>query len=241
LSSRDVGEHDDPMSIARDDALPNPWHEWLSRADTAPFDRAVPETHTDAGSRRDDARAESTFQRAAPHDSRRRDEDVAIYLEGAGAILLHPFLESLFRERELLVEGGFRDAAARNRAVQLLGLLTFGSASVPEYELVLAKVLCGVALEEPIEPVQLEDDDLAACEALLRAVLEHWNALRSSSPEWLRVQFLLREGKLELVDSGYLLTVERRAQDVLLARLPWGCGVVRLPWLTDRIFVRWLD
>ena len=72
-------------------------------------------------------------------------------------------------------------------------------------------------------------------------MLEHWTALRSSSPEWLRQQFFLREGKLERVDSGYLLTIERRAQDVLLARLPWGCGVVALPWLTDRMFVRWLD
>ena len=89
--------------------------------------------------------------------------------------------------------------------------------------------------------MELENDDLAACDALLRAVLDHWTALRSSSPEWLRQQFFLREGKLERVDSGYLLTIERRAQDVLLARLPWGCGVVALPWLAERMFVRWLD
>jgi hypothetical protein len=76
---------------------------------------------------------------------------------------------------------------------------------------------------------------------VLRAVLEHWKALRSSSPDWLRDQFLLREGKLEAVDSGHLLTIERRAQDVLLAHLPWGFGVVGLPWSTDRIFVRWLE
>jgi Contractile injection system tape measure protein len=76
---------------------------------------------------------------------------------------------------------------------------------------------------------------------LLRAVLAHWAALRSSSPEWLRQQFFLREGKLERMDPGYLLTIERRAQDVLLARLPWGCGVVALPWLAERMFVRWLD
>ena len=74
--------------------------------------------------------------------------------------------------------------------MHLIGLLTFGSVDVPEYELVLAKALCGVALEEPLEPVQLEDDDVAACDALLRAVLEHWTALRSSSPEWLRAAVL---------------------------------------------------
>jgi hypothetical protein len=43
------------------------------------------------------------------------------------------------------------------------------------------------------------------------------------------------------VDSGWLLTIERHAQDVLLARLPWGLGVVAPPWLSERIFVHWLE
>ncbi len=240
-SLRDVSDHEEPISTTRDDVLPNPWHEWLSHVGTVPFDRAVSETHTDTGTRSEGARPESPSRRAAPDKFRRPAEEEAIYLEGAGAILLHPFLEQMFRDRGLLAGRGFRDTDARDRAVHLLGLLTFGSADAPEYELVLAKVLCGLALEEPLEPVQFEDDDVAPCDAVLRAVLEHWKALRSSSPEWLRQQFLLREGKLETVDSGYRLTIERRAQDVLLARLPWGCGVVGLPWLTDRIFVRWLD
>ena len=96
--------------------------------------------------------------------------------------------------------------------MHLIGLLTFGIVDIPEYELVLAKAICGARFEEPLEPVELENDDLVACDALL-----------------------------ERVDSGYLLTIERRAQDVLLARLPWGCGVVALPWLAERMFVRWLD
>src|SRR2546430_2729431 len=82
------------------------------------------------------------------------------------------------------------------------------------------KVLCVRESEEPLEPVLLQDEDVAACDALVRAVLRHWTALRSSSPEWLREQFFLRDGKLEDVDSGRRLTIERRAQDVLLARLP---------------------
>jgi len=51
----------------------------------------------------------------------------------------------------------------------------------------------------------------------------------------------MRDGKLEQVDEGFRLTVERRAQDVLLARLPWGIGVLGFPWMKERIFVRWLD
>jgi hypothetical protein len=239
--SRDATGDRGPNPTARAGDLPDPWHEWqLSLDDAAPFERVAPEAHadTEATVRRAAARSRDA---AAPPTDRTTPVDDAIYLEGAGAILLHPFLEPLFRERDLLDGREFRDTEARDRAVYLVGLLTFGRVDVAEYDLVLAKVLCGCAVEEPLEPVQLESEDVAACEALLRAVLEHWTALRSTSPAWMREQFFLREGKLKTVDSGCLLTIERRAQDVLLSRLPWGCGVVALPWLTDRIFVHWLD
>jgi hypothetical protein len=170
-----------------------------------------------------------------------RDEDEPVYLTGAGIILLHPFLEALFRDRGLLEGRDFRDTESRQRAVCLLGYLAFGIAEVPEYDLVLAKLLCAWPLEQPLESAPLENEDIAACDALLAAALEHWSALRSSSPHWLRAQFFAREGKLEVVESGYRLTVDRRAQDVLLARIPWGFGVIGLPWMAERIFVHWLD
>ncbi len=240
-SSNDAGDGDEPIWLAHDGALPSPWREWSSQVSAVPFERSEPETHPDARTPSGDVRAASVARRAAPDMMHGPAEDETIYLDGAGAVLLHPFLEQLFRDRGVLAERRFHDAVARNRAVHLLGLLMFGSEGLREYDLVLAKVLCGLALEEPLEPVQLDNDDVAACDAVVRAVLEHWTALRSSSPEWLRQQFLLRNGKLESVDAGYLLTIERRAQDVLLARLPWGLGVVGLPWLADRIFVRWRD
>jgi hypothetical protein len=227
--------------IRTPDGLPEPWRTWwLSQDDTASFERATTGPHIDGGESKR-APIEPSPRVNAPRNRRVAVEDEAIYLAGAGVVLVHPFLEQLFRERGLLADKSFRGLDARDRAVQMIGLVTFGRVDVPEHELALAKVLCGAAIEEPLEPAPLEDDDVAACDALLRAVLQHWTALRSSSPEWLRAQFFLREGKLERADSGWLLTIERHAQDVLLARLPWGFGVVGLPWLTDRIFVHWLD
>jgi Contractile injection system tape measure protein len=222
--------------------LPEPWRGWwLSQHNTALFERAATEPPAAAGGAKGRAPREVPPRSRASEKTRRAAEDEAIYLAGAGVILVHPFLEQLFRERGLLSGKAFCGLDARDRAVQMIGLIAFGRMDVPEHELVLAKVLCGAAIEEPLEPVPLEDDDVAACDALLRAVLGHWTALRSSSPGWLREQFFLREGKLEEVDSGCRLTIERRAQDVLLARLPWGFGVVGLPWLTDRIYVHWLE
>jgi len=233
-------EHEGRIRTADD--LPEPWRAWwLSQDDTAPLERAATEPRTDARESKRRAPIESSQRASASRKPRLAVEDEVIYLAGAGVILVHPFLELVFRERGLLDGKSFRGLEARDRAVQMMGSITFGRTDVPEHDLVLAKVLCGVSLEEPLEPVLLEDDDLAACEALLRAVLEHWTALRSSSPEWLREQFFLRDGKIEDVDSGRRLTIERRAQDVLLARLPWGFGVVALPWLTEQIFVHWID
>jgi hypothetical protein len=223
-------------------ALPEPWRTWwLAQDDPARFEHAATEPRPVADGLKARAPAAPATHPRTSEKARPALEDEAIYLSGAGVILVHPFLEQLFCERDLLAGKSFRAIEARNRAVQMIGLVAFGRADVPEHELLLAKTLCDAALEEPLEPVLLEDKDVAACDALVRAVLQHWTALRSSSPEWLREQFFLRDGKLADVDSGRRLTIERRAQDVLLARLPWGFAVVALPWLRTQIFVHWLD
>jgi hypothetical protein len=233
-------EHEGRIRTA--DNLPEPWRAWwLSLDNAVPFERPAAEPPIDARESKRRAPMDSSLRASAPKKPPLAVEGEAIYLAGAGVVLVHPFLEPLFRERGLLDGKAFRGLEARDRAVQMIGLITFGRVDVQEHDLVLPKVLCGAAIEEPLEPVLLRDDDVAACDALVRAVLQHWTALRSSSPEWLRAQFFLREGKLEEVDSGRRPTIERRAQDVLLARLPWGFGVIVAPWLTDRIFVHWLD
>jgi hypothetical protein len=238
----DACEPAPPAQAGAGHELPQPWHGWLASL-------AQPEHDEQQAPRERDATDPSNvvpLVRPALQPGARRVEPApaadgeAIYLEGAGAILLHPFLEELFRGRGLLEGRSFRDTAARDHGVRLLGLLTFGSTEAPEYDLLLAKLLCGCPFEEPLESTPLDEEDAAACDALLHAVVRHWTALRGSSPAWLREQFFLREGKLEAVDSGRRLTVERRAQDVLLARLPWGCGVVEPPWLSERLFVHWM-
>jgi len=221
-------------------AWPSPWREWLAMpSEEAAVVRAEP------GAREAPAPVLRAQTRPSTDASPRRvaadDDERAVYVAGAGIVLVHPFLATLFADRALLDGRAFRDDAARARAVRLVGLLAFGDAEAPEYDLGLAKQLCGHPLEDPLAPGVLDPDDLRACDELLAAVLGHWTALRSSSTAWLRAQFFLRDGKLEGVDLGCRLTIERRAQDVLLSRLPWGFGVIGLPWMKDRIFVHWLD
>lgn len=167
-------------------------------------------------------------------------EGEAIYLNGAGCVILHPFLEELFRSNDLLAGRAFRDAAAREHAVRLFAYLTFGDELTPEYDLLLPKLLCGMAWEDPLALIEFTDAERTACDQLLGAVLTHWSALKSNSVGWMRAQFFLRSAKLEQLDSNWRLTVERRAQDVLLDRLPWGLGVIRLPWMQAPVYVHWM-
>jgi hypothetical protein len=50
---------------------------------------------------------------------------------------------------------------------------------------------------------------------------------------------LQRAGKLSRVDDGWLLQIEQKGVDVLLSYLPWGIGLIKLPWMTELLYVEW--
>jgi hypothetical protein len=154
-------------------------------------------------------------------------------------VILRPFLRELFTSNGLLDQDRFVDPPSQHLGVRLLARLAFGTDDVPEYDLPLPKLLCDVPWDEALLPDELRPEHHQACDELLAAVLRHWSALRSSSADWLRAHFLARAGKLQSVDQDWSLRVERLAQDVLLDRLPWGVGFVRLPWMSKSLHVRW--
>jgi hypothetical protein len=182
---------------------------------------------------------ENPQQSTVPDIPSKVDEEV--FIDAAGMVILHPFLQELFRSLDLLEERQFRDVQSQRRAVALLTYLAFGEVPVQEYELLLPKLLTTWPWAAPLPPYDLTAAEQQACDQLMQAVLRHWSALRSSSPDWLRETFFWREGKLTPVDMGWRLTIEHRAQDILLNRLPWGIGVIRLPWMTDFLHVNWLN
>jgi hypothetical protein len=165
--------------------------------------------------------------------------DASVSVVGAGVILVHPFLRELFADQQLLQSSDFRSDECKNVAVHMLRYLTFGDIQIEEYDLLLPKLLCGMPWEQPLINLSLTAVQRDACDRLLSAVLEHWQALKSQSFDFLRQQFFWRPGKLKQLDDGWKLSIEARAQDILLARLPWGTGVVRLPWMETILHVDW--
>jgi len=167
-------------------------------------------------------------------------EGSVYYINNAGLILLHPYLSFFFDALELREGQQFKDEAAKHRAVQLLGYLAYGEEDIPEWDLVLPKILCGIQPAEPVRRfIPLTDTEKTEANELLAAVISHWNALGNTSPDGLRGNFLLREGKLEWKEEEWQLYVTQQAYDMLLNRLPWGFSVVGLSWMPWLIKTVW--
>ncbi len=166
------------------------------------------------------------------------EEDEGIYIENAGLVILHPFLPRFF---EALGIASGDKLIQPDRALYLLHFLTTGQPVAPEYELVLPKVFCNIPLTFPVDTdIQLSNAEEDEVSALLRAVISHWEALRNTTPDGLRVNFLMRPGKLSLRDDAdWLLHVESKIYDILLEHLPWGISLIKLPWMTRKIWVEW--
>ncbi|MDR2014702.1 MAG: hypothetical protein LBP99_03645, partial [Azoarcus sp.] len=126
-------------------------------------------------------------------------------------------------------------------AAALLHWMATGSDTPYEFEFSLIKVLLGL---RPEDPLPAADGCLGATEreegaALLSAAIEHWSALRNTSIDGLRTAFLQRRGFLRPVDGGWSLHPENKSFDLLLDALPWGIGIVKLPWMPVTIFTEW--
>lgn len=188
--------------------------------------------------------ADASVVRIAGSGASRADtaagEDFALSVANAGLILMHVFIGPLLEHRGMR-DGDLIPPHALPRAAALLHYLATGRDEVLEWELGLVKVLLGLTPDEPLLVADglLTADDCEECEHLLRSAVAHWSVLRDSSPALVRESFLRRGGLLRRDVNGWTLRVEPAPFDVLLAHLPWGIGVARLPWMPHPIHTEW--
>jgi hypothetical protein len=178
---------------------------------------------------------------AAGSEVDQADDAMLLPVEAAGAVLLHPFLATLFDRVGLLASPGrFRDPDARIRAVLLTHHLATGAEEAAEPEMLLAKLLCGLDFAEPV-PLRIDPtpDERAQCDALLTSVIAQWTKLGRTSPAGLREAFLTRPGRLDRRREPWRLTVERHAIDLLLDALPWPLSLVKTPFMPALLQVDW--
>jgi hypothetical protein len=208
-------------SVARHPAKPEPSQSFASS----------PETPTS------DTYSEPPEQGAGERHFLSPETGEGIFIENAGLVLLHPFLPRFF---EALAVASEDRLLKPERTLCLLHYLATGQQIAPEYELFLPKILCNLSPETPVEAdVGLTGVERDEAVGLLEAVIRHWGALGSCSPDALRGTFLLRKGKIAQRGKDWLLKVESQTCDILLQQLPWGISVIRLPWMLQSLWVEW--
>lgn len=171
-----------------------------------------------------------------------RDErpSLGVAVDNAGLVLLWPFLPRFLEAVGYRLANAWTYPGAPVRAVHLLQYLATGERQAEEPLLALNKILCGLALREPMpRDVVLNDDECREAEDLLQAAVGHWSVLGGTSNDGFRRAFLKRSGWLEAQEQEWLLRVERQAYDILLEQLPWGLAMVQLSWMPQTLGVRW--
>lgn len=165
------------------------------------------------------------------------------YIANAGLVLVHPFLPRLFTQLALLssTDDGRRQLREEDgaRAIRLLQYLADGGTNAPEPALVLNKLLCGLNPDFPAPPIDLSDEEKAAGDQLLAAVIGNWPTMQKTSPAALRETFLQRDGRLQWRDEQCTLTIARKTVDVLVDQVAWGFSVIQHPWMRQTLNVTW--
>jgi hypothetical protein len=168
----------------------------------------------------------------------------SIYIQNAGLVILHPFLPLFFNAIGLTDDkNNFKDEASHQKAVLVSQHLVSGEMNISEETLALNKIICGYPLEEPIivelyfsEPEINEGTDLMA------QIIQAWkmNGVPvNKTVEGLQKSFLQREGKLVRQDKDWILQVEQKPFDMVLASLPWSIGIIKNTWMEGMVWVEW--
>jgi len=164
----------------------------------------------------------------------------SVPVRNAGAVLLGPFLPRLFAMAGYLEDGQFKDRAHQERAVYLLHYAATGDDSGADDTISMVKILCGLALGEPLTSrPMLSEMEIAQANAMLVALLQNWPPLTNTSIEGLREAFIQRAGALQDRNSHLELLVEPKAFDVLLRQLPFSIARVQHPWMQKPVHVTW--
>jgi hypothetical protein len=167
-------------------------------------------------------------------------EAEGLYIANAGLVLYHPFISEWFKSLNCFDSKGDWQYGKQQRAVRLLQLLVSGEVNCPEYELCLNKILCGLGLNDEIEPeIILSPEEIESAETLMKAVIKHWQALGESSIAGLQETFIQRTGKLFFENGSWQLHCEEKTVDILLNKLPWSFSIIKLPWMEQMLRVQW--
>jgi hypothetical protein len=162
------------------------------------------------------------------------------YVLNAGLVLCWPYLKALFDRLGYLEAADFRNEAARERAVHILGYTAAGHDKCEEHELIFQKFLAGWPLQMPlVKELKLLKKEKRECDNMLQSLITNWPILKNTSIEGLRASFFQRSGKLRKEEEAWRLIVEQKSYDMLLDHLSYSIAIIKLPWCKEILKVDW--
>lgn len=187
-----------------------------------------------------ESRDANQLEKPRPLRTNNDSETDAVSVSNAGLVLLWPYLPTFFEGLGFVESKSFVTNDSAKRAALMLQYLMTRETAMPEYDLVLNKLLCGLDVDEPL-PATLDvtSSEADECTHLLNVVADRWEALKGTSGEGLRQTFLIRDGILRRHNQVWKLTVARTAVDILLDKLPWNISMIRLPWCKQMLYTEW--
>lgn len=167
-------------------------------------------------------------------------DESGVFVPNAGIVLLHHFLHRFFKNISLVSDNKFKDGDSTVKAILLLHYLATGQKEAEEYDLVVAKLLCGYLISDPVEKQsKISEEEFREADELLSDLVQQWSILKNTSADGLREAFLQRRGKLYESNERLHLHMEVSSIDVLLDYLPWNLSIIRLPWMQQQLHVDW--
>lgn len=167
-----------------------------------------------------------------------KEVESGITINNAGLIIVWPFLSTLFSKLNLLENQGFKDDFSTQKAILATQYLVQGNQDYLETELMLNKILCGVALDYYIDTdIKLTENELGICDMALKAVVQQWEQLKTVAS--LREFFLQREGVLQQKEMEYNLRVKEETRDILVKFISWNLSIIKTTLMETRLVIFW--
>jgi hypothetical protein len=168
-----------------------------------------------------------------------------IYISSTGPVLFAPFLPRLFERLDMLTTGSDGIApivtpGTVSRAVHLLQFLVDERCDRPEPDLVLNKLLCGVAPAVSVAPsIDPAENERVACGEVIEAVIANWSIICDTSPAGLRETFCRARRSADYWTRPPDVAGAAKAVDVLTDQIPWSHSPAYHRWTAEPIHVTW--
>ncbi|KAF2507510.1 hypothetical protein E0W72_11570 [Flavobacterium arcticum] len=163
-----------------------------------------------------------------------------IPIKNAGVVLLNSYIPMLFERLALTTNKKFIDNTKQEEAVHYIQYLATGLSKTEEQFLPLNKILCGLAINEPVpDGITILDNNKDIITGLLKAAIGYWPTIGETSINGFRGNWLVRDGLLYEQEEFWELTIEKRAYDILIHKSPFSFSIIKFPWMKKPLHVNW--